>query len=127
MANQPNLYQLSGKGIQVTYSTTSISGKPLFNYHEGSVVKNFSGDEIQTAETILGNLVTVFIIRTVNSGSTTFTLLIPSVNLPASNSAHIATEGITTLHKFSIVGPAHRPARVLYGASAAGHGQLCVF
>jgi hypothetical protein len=113
MANQPNLYHLSGKGIQVTYSTTSISGKPLFNYHEGAVVKNFSGDEIQTAETILGNLVTVFIVRTVDTGSTTFTLLIPSINLPASNSAHIATEGITTLHKFSIVGP-HTGQREFY-------------
>jgi hypothetical protein len=113
MANQPNLYQLSGGGIQVTYSTSSITGKPLFNYHDGSQAKNFSGDEIQTAETVLGNLVTVFLIRTVDSGSTTFTLLIPSVNLPPSNSAPIVTDGITTLHKFSIVGP-HNGQREFY-------------
>ena len=102
MANQPNLFELSGNGIHVTYSTTSLTGRPLFNYHDAFQVKNFSGDEIQTAETILGKLVTVFLIRTVDSGSTTFTLLVPSVNLPSSNSANIITEGITTLHKFRI-------------------------
>jgi hypothetical protein len=102
MANQPNLFEVSGSGIHVTYSTTSLTGKPLFNYHDAFQVKNFSGDEIQTAETLLGKLVTVFLIRTIDSGSTTFTLLVPSVNLPASNSANIITEGITTLHKFRI-------------------------
>jgi hypothetical protein len=113
MANQANLYELSGGGIQVSYSTSSITGQPLFNYHDGSQVKNFSGNEIQTVESVLGNLVTVFLIRTVDSGSTTFTLLIPSVNLPPSNSAPIATQGITTLHKFSIVGP-HNGQREFY-------------
>jgi hypothetical protein len=102
MANQPNLFTLSGNGIHVTYSTTSLTGKPLFNYHDAFQVKNFSGDEIQTAETVLGNLVTVSLVRTIDSGSTTFTLLVPSVNLPPSNSANIITEGITTLHKFRI-------------------------
>jgi hypothetical protein len=103
MANQPTLYELSGRGIHVTYSTTSLQGKPLFNYHDAFQVKNFSGDEIQTVDTILGILVTVFLIRTVDTGSTTFTLLVPRVNLPPSNSANITTEGITTLHKFSII------------------------
>jgi hypothetical protein len=81
MADQPNLFELSGNGIHVTYTTTSLQGKPLFNYHDAFQVKNFSGDEIQTAETVLGILVTVFLIRTSDSGSTTFTLLVPSVNL----------------------------------------------
>ena len=113
MANQANFFQLHGGGIQVTYSTTSITGKPQLNFHHGIHDKNFSGDEIQTAETVLGNLVTVFLVRTVDAGSTTFTLLIPVVNLPASNSVHISTEGITTLHKFSIIGP-HTGQREFY-------------
>ena len=117
MANQANSYQLHGGGIQVSYSSTSISGKPLLNFHHGILVKNFSGDEIQTAESILGNLVTVFLVRTVDAGLTTFTLLIPAVNLPASNSVHIATEGITTQHKFSIVGP-HTGQREFYSVQA---------
>jgi hypothetical protein len=105
MAQQANLYELSGGGIHVTYSTSSITGKPLFNYHDGFQVKNFSGDEIQTVDTIVGTLVSVFLIRTVDGGSTSFTVLIPAIHLPPTNVANVSTEGITTLHKFSIVNP----------------------
>jgi hypothetical protein len=103
MANQPNLYQVSGSGIHVTYSTTSLQGQPHFNYHDAFQVKNFTGNQIQTVDTILGTLVTVFLHQTIDAGSTTFTLVVPHVNLPASNVANITTEGITTLHKFSII------------------------
>jgi hypothetical protein len=105
MANQPTLYELSGNGLHVTYSTSSLQGQPLFNYHDNFQVRNFSGNEIQTVDTIVGKLVSVFLIRTVDGGSTSFTLLVPQVHLPPSNVAHITTEGITTLHKFSIVNP----------------------
>jgi hypothetical protein len=101
---QPNLYELAGDGIQVTYSTTSLDGKPLFNYHDGSLSKNFSGDQIQTVDTEAGTVVSVVILLTVDSGSTTFSVLIPRVNLRFSDSAAITTYGITALHKFSIIG-----------------------
>src|SRR6202011_605698 len=87
MANQPNLYEVSGNGIHVTYSTTSITGKPLFHYHDGFQVKNFSGNEIQTAETVLGNLVTVFLIRTVDGGGTRCPGRAPAVHLQTSDVA----------------------------------------
>jgi len=105
MAKQPTLYELSGGGLHVTYSTSSISGKPLFNYHDAFQVRNFSGDEIQTVDTILGKLVSVFLIRTIDGGSTSFTVLIPAIHLPPTNVANVTTEGVTTLHKFSIVNP----------------------
>jgi hypothetical protein len=105
MANQPNLYELHGGGIHVTYSTTSISGQPLFSYHDAVQVKNFSGNEIKAVQTDIGTLVTVVIHLTIDSGSTTFSLLLPNVILPASNVAHITAEGITTLHRFSIPPP----------------------
>ena len=123
MANPPTLYQLSGGGIHVSYATTSLQGQPQFNYHDAVQAKNFSGSEIQTADSILGTLVTVFLIRTVDAGSTTFTLLIPRINLPPSNVANITTEGITTLHKFTIVGPPQGQTelytvRTLHGTAA---------
>jgi hypothetical protein len=106
MANQqPNLYELSGHGIHVSYATTSITGKPLFNYHDAFQTKNFSGTEIQTENSILGTLASVFLMRTIDGPSTSFTLLVPRVHLPATHIATISTDGITTLHKFSIFGP----------------------
>ena len=105
MANQPTLYELSGNGIHVTYATSSLQGQPQFNYHDVFQAENFTANEIQTADTVLGRLVTVFLIQTIDSGSTTFTLLIPSANLPPSKVANVTTEGIATLHKFAIVKP----------------------
>jgi hypothetical protein len=99
VARQPTLYELSGNGILVNYSTSSLAGQPQFFYQDAFQSKQFSGKDIQTVDSVLGKLVTVFLVRTVDTGSTTFTLL------PPSNFSNIATEGITTLHKFSIVKP----------------------
>jgi hypothetical protein len=51
----------------------------------------FAGDQINTIETQLGALVTVFIRRTIDAGSTTFTLLVPRVNLRFGDFAPITT------------------------------------
>ena len=104
MANKPTMYELHGDGIHVTYATTSFSGKPLLTYHDAFQLKNFSGDQINALQTEIGTLVTVVLHLTVDSGSTTFSLLIPNVILPPSNVASISAEGITTMQKFSILG-----------------------
>ena len=101
---QPNLYELSGHGIHVSYSTTSISGKPVLTYHDAAQTKTFIGDELQTQTSVLGTLVSVFLMRTVDGPSTSFTLLVPGVRLEGPEVVNISTEGITTLHKFSIIG-----------------------
>lgn len=104
MANQPNLYQLSGGGIHITYSTSGIGGQPHFTYHDAFQTKNFTGNQITTVQTSIGLLVTVTIHMTVDTGSTTFSVLLPSVNLPTGlfASVNISTDGITTAHRFSI-------------------------
>jgi hypothetical protein len=103
MANQPNLYELSGGGIHITYATTGLQGQPHFSYHDAVQVKNFTGNQITTVQTSIGLLVTVLIHLTVDAGSTTFSVLLPNVNLPAPPGvAHITAEGVTTLHRFSI-------------------------
>jgi hypothetical protein len=101
---QADFFQVSGDGIQVTYSTSGIDGKPHFTYHDSFQSKSFSGAQIETVQTEIGTLVTVLVFLTVDSGSTTFSLLVPNVNLSASNTANITTLGISTQHKFSILG-----------------------
>jgi hypothetical protein len=98
----PNLYDLHGHHLHITYSTTSIDGKPRFQYHDQSQALQFSGDQIRTLDSEIGTLVTVTIHLTPDFGSTSFTLLVPKVNLDPSNHAHITTFGVTTLHRFSI-------------------------
>lgn len=99
----PNLYQVHGHGLQVTYSTSGFDGKPHFDYHDSRGNHSFSGDQIRSLETEIGTLVSVTIVLTVDSGSTEFNLLVPTVNLGTSHSAPITTFGIKTRHRFSIV------------------------
>jgi hypothetical protein len=64
---------------------------------------NFEGDQIRSMESEIGTLVSVTIFATVDAGSTSFTLLLPHVNLDQSQQATITTEGITTLHRSSLL------------------------
>jgi hypothetical protein len=55
----------------------------------------------------VGTLISVTLILTVDSGSTTFTVPLPRVNLPPPPAlpvaVPVATDGITTIHHFSII------------------------
>ena len=114
----PNLYQVSGHNIHVTYSTTGIDGKPHFHYQDPHLSKDFSNTEIRTVATEIGTLVTVTIRMTVDAGSTSFTLLVPTVNMNAGETITIHTEGITTVHRFSIVGPFNHGQTETYSVTA---------
>lgn len=100
---EPNLYSLSGKDIHVTYSTSGIDGKPHFTYQDHQQTLNFSGDQIRSVETEVGTLVSVTIRLTVDTGGTTFSVLLPRVNISGEQTVPIRTLGMTTLHKFSIL------------------------
>ena len=100
----PNIYQLSGGGLHVTYSTTGIAGLPHFHYQDAFQTRDFTGPEIRTTKTEIGTLVTVTIRMTVDSGSTSFSLLVPVVNLTGpTDKEPVHTIGITTVHRFSVV------------------------
>jgi hypothetical protein len=52
-----------------------------------------------------GTLVSVPIFVSVDSGSTSFSVMIPRVDLGSSDSTNIATFGVTALHRFGIPAP----------------------
>ena len=100
---EPNHYTLSGKHIHMAYSTTGIDGKPQFTYQDLQLTLNFSGEQIRRIETEVGTVVSVTLRLTPDTGGTTFSVLLPRVNIPGEQSVPIQTVGITTLHKFSLV------------------------
>jgi hypothetical protein len=102
---EPNLYELQGDKTKVTYSTSSITGKPLFTIWLGRKTLNFSGNEIKVDGTPIGTLVTVTIETVPDLKTVTFSLLLPAVNLPESNKVSIKALGILTTAKTSIGGP----------------------
>jgi len=118
---QPNLYQLSEGQLHVSYLTHSgpatpqfPQGPPHFIYQDASQTLSFSGSDIEVVETALGQIVSVRIRVTVDTGSTTFSVLVPRVNLMAGQPAPIHTEGITTVHRFSLVPGLNQGQQDLY-------------
>jgi hypothetical protein len=111
-ATTPNVYELAGGHLKITYSRTSEGLK--LTYRTGSQTMSFQGNEIQETESAVGNLVTVTTHMTIDTGSTTFTLLVPTMRLDGVTPAPVHTVGITTVHKFSVVPAFNRGQTELY-------------
>ena len=109
----PNLFSLSGGGLTVSLALSGFDGKPHFSYQDSHQSLSFSADEITIEETVLDTLVTVTLVRTPDFGDTTFTLLVPRINLLGATSHVTHTVGITTIHRTTIAG--------------LGHGQLTTY
>jgi len=105
---EPNHYALTGHGpLQVVYASTGLAGQPQLTYQDPQLSLQFSGGDIRRVESDVGTLVSVTIIKTVDTGSTSFSVLIPRVTLQNGQPAHIRTAGVTTLHRLTVDTPAH--------------------
>jgi hypothetical protein len=126
----PNLFQLSnhhhngGGTLQVTYLTHSgpptpqfPQGPPHFTYQDENQSLTFSGAQVQVVNSELGDIVSVVIRLTPDSGSTTFSLLVPNVNIVAGQQASIHTEGITAIHRLSLVPALNQGQRDQYSVT----------
>jgi hypothetical protein len=109
-----NMFTAAGGGLHVSYSTSGIDSQPHLSYQDPVRSLSFTGDEIRRVECDLGAVVSVTIVRTVDAGSTSFSLLAPHVNVPPFGSVSISTDGITTHHAFSIVAALNRGQRDFY-------------
>jgi hypothetical protein len=101
---EPNLFELKGPGIEVTYSTSSFSGQPIFTYKDRKVSLTFQGEEIRRLETDTGPQVTVTLEQIPDLLTLTLTLLLPAINLEGTE-CPFQTYAIITTHKTSIGGP----------------------
>jgi hypothetical protein len=98
----PTVYDVSGDGLHVTYATATADGTPRLTFVGPFGELDFSGPEIRTvAYGDVGTLVSVTIQRTIDTGSTSFTLVIPPVLMQGSE-APIEIVGISTHHRFSV-------------------------
>jgi hypothetical protein len=104
MANiQPNRFMLrsSDGTTQVEYETASFIGQPSLNLTQppGHPIRHFSGAQIRTLHTEIGTWVSVTTQMTVDTGSTSFSVLLPAITLTAvGDHQTFATEAILTTH-----------------------------
>ena len=105
MANiQPNRYVLQRENgfDKVDYETSSFIGQPTLVLTLGSPTspaRQFTGSQIRTVSTEIGTLVTVTTNLTIDTGSTSFSVLIPAITLTSiSDRKTFTTEAIVTSH-----------------------------
>ena len=125
----PNLYQLSGDGVHVTYATDGIRGDPSLGYKDRAQSRSFIGEsQIKTETTSAGTLVTVMLNVVPDEATTTFSLLVPSIALAETGgSLPVSTLGITTVHRSSFVGPPIGQDEVYETAHLHGSAHAVVF
>lgn len=82
-------------------------GQPNLTYQDLQQTLQSSGSNIRQVDSGVGTLVSVTVAETTDTGSTTFSLLIPRVTLWNGQPAHIGTVGVATLHRLTIDTPAH--------------------
>lgn len=104
--NHANTFELSGKSIHVSYTSTGIAGQPTFSYRDNQLSRSFSGEEIRVADTELGQLITVTLEAIPDFKVVTFTLALPIVTVPQINTPiGITVPGITVTNLTTIGGP----------------------
>lgn len=99
----PDLFQLTGSHLHITYTTSSITGAPTLTYQDPHQGMSFHGDEIRTVECDLGTLVSVTLRMTVDTGSTSLSVFIPRVRIEQGTITAIHTYCVTTVHRFSVI------------------------
>jgi hypothetical protein len=104
LGNAPNRYELTGSNTEIIYSTTSFSGHPQLTYRDQKDQRSFSGAEIRSLNTEIGQQVTVTIEQIPDLHSITLTILIPTINLDRAES-RFRTRAIFTTRRSSIAGP----------------------
>jgi hypothetical protein len=102
-SGNPNHYQLTSNEVQITYTPSNSNGQPELSYQGSHGNLTFTGSDIRSEETTPGTLITVFLVRTVDMGSVTLTLLMPGVNLADTTEQPIQTLAIETQNLFSVV------------------------
>jgi hypothetical protein len=120
----PNQYHLNGGDISVSYYPEGAGpiiqgrGRLRFTYHDSSRTLSFYGDEVCTIDVPgLGTVASVTIVQTVDTGSTSASLLVPTVVLPSPLPVPINTELIITRHLLLAAALGH-PQRDVYSVTA---------
>jgi hypothetical protein len=101
MSVQPNAYTLKGGHITFVYFPAEpIDRRAEVIYTDAKETKTFIGTAIRVERVAIGTLVTVNVERTIDNGSTDFSVLLPDITLAdAKNKVTFHTDGIVTKFK----------------------------
>jgi hypothetical protein len=89
-----NRFVLKHKAIEVDYTIGITLGIPALVYKDGTDVKRFTAIQITTTQTPLGALVSVPLVRKVDTGGENFGFFLPQLSVPRETTEEFATVGI---------------------------------
>jgi hypothetical protein len=89
-----NFFVLKGSGVEVDYRIGANPGFTALTYKAGAVVKEYKPAEIQTDNTGLGDMVSVALTLTVDTGGERFGVFLPVIDLPQGQTADFTTIGV---------------------------------
>jgi hypothetical protein len=113
-----NKFELSGGGIHIEYILGGNPTFPSLTFTEGVAKKTFTPVQITTDTTGLGTLVSVALVKTVDTGGPRFGFFLPDVHLTLGQSAPVTAVGVFEI--FS--GPDSVPRRPTTWQSVHLHG-----
>ena len=94
-----NKFVLKHRQIEVDYTLGITPGLVALTYKDGPEVKTFKTTEVTTNQTALGTLVSVPLLKTVDTGGQTFGFFLPQIEVPSGQTATFFTVGV--YEKFS--------------------------
>ncbi len=90
-----NRFVLKHHQVEVEYTIGITPGIPALIYQDGSSApENFTDAEITTDQTGLGTLVSVALVRSVDTGGERFGFFLPQLDVPRGQSEEFRTVGV---------------------------------
>jgi hypothetical protein len=89
-----NKFVLKHHHLEVDYTIGITPGIPALVYKDGHNVKTFQAAEITTNVTDLGSLVSVSLVKSIDTGGERFGFFLPELDVPSGQTAGFTTVGV---------------------------------
>ena len=89
-----NKFVLKGSGVEVDYTIGASPFIPALVYNAGAFQKKFTPNEILSENTGLGQMVSVALIITIDTGGERFGFFLPFIDVARGQTAHFHTVGV---------------------------------
>ena len=89
-----NFFVLKGSGVEVDYRIGANPSFTALTYKAGSTVKDYKPAQIQTDNTGLGDMVSVALTLTIDTGGERFGVFLPQIDVPQGQTVDFQTVGV---------------------------------
>src|ERR1700676_658309 len=86
-----NKFVLKHHQIEVDYTIGITPGLTALTYKDGPNVKTFKTNEVTTDQTALGSMVSVVLVKTIDTGGERFGFFLPQLDVPSGQTEKFAT------------------------------------